>query len=95
LRPSALLDLTNSLSLLRSPQRYWDTKSNRQNQSFNPTTVYFHWNDRQGLDQDIDICLEQEVDIKEVKTWANKEGFESKFQKFLDQLRKQQAKIKI
>ncbi|HEY5235067.1 MAG TPA: hypothetical protein VIJ14_02715 [Rhabdochlamydiaceae bacterium] len=55
---------------------------------------YFHWNDRQGLDQAIDICLEQDVDIKEVKTWAIKEGFEPKFQKFIDQLRKQKSKVK-
>lgn len=55
---------------------------------------YFHWDDRQGLDQAIDICLEQEIDFEEVKAWAIKEGFESKFHKFVEKLRKQKSKIK-
>lgn len=49
---------------------------------------YFYWDDRQGLDQSIDICLECNIDIKEVKKWAVKEGFENKFQEFIQRLRK-------
>ncbi len=49
---------------------------------------YFHWNDRQGLEQATSICLEHKIDLKEVKKWAQKEGFESKFQELLNQLKK-------
>lgn len=49
---------------------------------------YFHWNDRQGLDQAIDICTECDFDIKEVEKWATQEGFKSKFQEFLTRLDK-------
>ena len=49
---------------------------------------YFHWNDRQGLEQAIDVCLECKIDIKEVKKWAQKEGFEDKFKKFFEKLKK-------
>lgn len=47
---------------------------------------YFHWNDRQGLDQAIAICLEQAVDINEVERWSITEGFQKKFQEFLERL---------
>lgn len=36
---------------------------------------YFHWNDRQGLDQALEICKECRVDLKEVEKWAIQEGF--------------------
>lgn len=49
---------------------------------------YFYWDDRQGLDQSIDICLECNIDIKEVKKWAIKEGFENKFQEFIQRIQK-------
>jgi len=51
---------------------------------------YFHWNDRQGLDQAIAICLEQTIDLSEVEHWSIKEGFQEKFQEFLKRLHKQQ-----
>lgn len=47
---------------------------------------YFYWNDRQGLEQAVDICLECKIDMKEVKKWAQKEGFGDKFKKFSDLL---------
>lgn len=49
---------------------------------------YFHWDDRQGLDQAIDICKEQKINIKEIENWAIKEGFENKFQNFVEELQK-------
>ena len=52
---------------------------------------YFHWNDRQGLEQAIDICLECKIDMKEVKKWAQNEGFEDKFKKFIEKLKKTKA----
>ena len=47
---------------------------------------YFHWNDRQGLDQAVDICKECNIDVKEIETWAMKEGFENKFRGFIERL---------
>lgn len=41
---------------------------------------YFHWNDRQGLEQAIAICLESKIDFKEVETWAIGENCKEKFQ---------------
>ncbi len=52
---------------------------------------YFHWNDRQGLDQAIAICLEQKIDISEVERWSIAEGFQKKFQEFLERLHKKQG----
>jgi len=49
---------------------------------------YFYWNDRQGVEQAIDICLECKIDIKEVKKWAQNEGFKDKFEKFVEKLKK-------
>lgn len=49
---------------------------------------YFHWNDREGLMQAIDICLERKVNLKEVKNWAEKEGHLKKFKEFFEQLQK-------
>lgn len=48
---------------------------------------FFHWNDKQGLNQAISICLQRKIDLKEVEEWAVQEGFEKKFQEFRDQLR--------
>jgi hypothetical protein len=28
---------------------------------------YYHWNDKQGLEQAVNICLEQEIDLNEVE----------------------------
>jgi len=49
---------------------------------------YFHWNDKQGLDQALDICAERSVDLKEIESWAIKEGFEKKFQNFVEKLQR-------
>lgn len=53
---------------------------------------YFYWNDRQGLDQAIAICLERTIDIKEIRKWAIKEGFENKFQEFIERIQKETPK---
>lgn len=47
---------------------------------------YFYWNDRQGLEQALNICAESRVDLNEIKNWAIKEGFEDKFLKFAARL---------
>lgn len=48
---------------------------------------YFHWGDRQGLEQAIDICIEvADVDLDEVKRWSLKEGFPERYKELLDLL---------
>ncbi len=49
---------------------------------------FFHWNDKQGLEQAINICLEQDIDMKEVERWSLKEKQEGKFRKFVELLEK-------
>ncbi|MCF7806557.1 MAG: hypothetical protein K9M07_06545 [Simkaniaceae bacterium] len=45
---------------------------------------FFHWNDRQGLDQAIKVFHEfQDIDMEEIKKWSIREGFLQKFEEFL------------
>lgn len=43
---------------------------------------FYHWNDKQALEQAVNICLEQKIDFKELKKWSTVEGHEKKFQLF-------------
>ena len=43
---------------------------------------FYHWNDKEGLEQAIEICLQQEIDLKKVEKWSIKEGYEEKYQIF-------------
>lgn len=47
---------------------------------------FYHWNDKQGLQQAINICLEQSVDLAEVKRWSIQEGYQDKFSSFIQSL---------
>lgn len=47
---------------------------------------YFHWNDRQGLEQAIDICLECAIDLNEVEEWSISEGHKEKYSSFISAL---------
>lgn len=49
---------------------------------------FYHWNDKQGLEQAINICLEQNIDINEVKKWSSQEGELEKFEIFLSRFKK-------
>lgn len=49
---------------------------------------FYHWSDKQGLEQAINICLEQEIDLAEVERWSVQESQEDKFSLFMDWLRK-------
>lgn len=49
---------------------------------------YYHWNDKQGLEQAINICLEQEIDLEELKRWSLQENHSGKFQIFMERLKK-------
>lgn len=47
---------------------------------------FYHWNDKQGLQQAIEICLAQEIDLKDVEAWSIHEHQETKFLIFKAQL---------
>ena len=52
---------------------------------------FYHWNDKQGLEQALSICLEHKIDLVEVKKWSNREGHLGKFLLFakgLEEIRK-------
>jgi hypothetical protein len=51
---------------------------------------FYHWNDKQGLDQAVSICLEQKIDFSEVEEWSIKEEQEEKFRIFEKFLKKKQ-----
>ncbi|MCH9626470.1 MAG: hypothetical protein S4CHLAM2_00920 [Chlamydiales bacterium] len=49
---------------------------------------YFHWDDRQGLEQAIEICMERAVDLKNIEAWSQNEGHLEKYQIFYQRLQK-------
>ncbi len=48
--------------------------------------AFYHWNDRQGLEQAINICSEQKIDLTEIERWSLKEEQLEKFKKFKQKL---------
>lgn len=51
-------------------------------------TSFYHWGDKQGLEQAINICLEQDIDVSEIERWSIHEGQQEKFLLFMERLRK-------
>lgn len=49
---------------------------------------YFHWNDRQNLEQALMIANRHPIKLAKVKQWADKEGNSEKYRNFLTQLKK-------
>jgi len=47
---------------------------------------FYHWNDRQSLEQAILVCMDNPVDLKEVERWSRKEGMSNKLKIFKRQL---------
>jgi hypothetical protein len=45
-------------------------------------SAYFHWNDRQALEQALLVAAKQGVNISEIKRWSIQEGHEDKFEEF-------------
>lgn len=50
--------------------------------------AFYHWNDREGLEQALSICREHEIDLKEVEDWSIREKNRDKFQIFKKMLKK-------
>ncbi|MCM2321988.1 MAG: hypothetical protein NDJ90_01865 [Oligoflexia bacterium] len=46
--------------------------------------AYFHWNDRQGLNQAVAVAKSHPIDVADIKAWSKREGMGNKFQDFLD-----------
>jgi hypothetical protein len=44
---------------------------------------FYHWSDKEGLAQALEICLERTIDMKELQVWSQEEGFVEKFEQFL------------
>lgn len=44
---------------------------------------FYHWNDKEGLAQAIQICQEQKIDLDELEKWSKQEGSLDKFTHFL------------
>lgn len=45
---------------------------------------FYHWNDRQGLEQAIDVSISvKNIDIEELRHWSGKEGFTKEFEEYL------------
>lgn len=50
--------------------------------------VFYHWNDKEGLEQALSICAEHKVDLKEIEEWSTREKSKEKFQIFKKMLEK-------
>lgn len=48
--------------------------------------AYFHWDDRQCLEQAFNVAQNNQVDLKEIRRWAKNEGQEKKFGFFVQKL---------
>jgi hypothetical protein len=49
--------------------------------------AFYHWRDRQSLDQALLVAQGHPIKIKNVEEWSKSEGEENKFNEFLDKLK--------
>lgn len=47
---------------------------------------FYHWNDRQNLDQAVMVAKLHSIDFQKVELWSKKEGKITKYQEFVDWL---------
>ena len=47
---------------------------------------FYHWKDKQCLQQAIMVARENSVDLTSIKVWSENEGMESKYTEFFEQL---------
>lgn len=52
--------------------------------------AYYHWNDRQCLQQAVWVAQQREVDWKEIERWSTQEGEKGKFETFRKKFREEQ-----
>jgi hypothetical protein len=48
---------------------------------------FYHWSDKQGLEQALNICSIQTVDLEEIEKWSIREGEGKKFLIFLEKFK--------
>jgi len=53
--------------------------------------AFYHWNDRQSLEQAILVSLDNEIDLKEIGRWSLKEGMQDKLETFTTALNKRKV----
>ena len=53
---------------------------------------YYHWSDKEGLEQAINICLEHAIDLDEIQKWSAQENHSEKFSIFREALQKKLGK---
>jgi len=73
-------------------------KDNRKLRLLSPTdcvkdrlAAFYHWNDRQCLEQAVLVCLDNDIDLDEVERWSHKEGMDDKYKKFIQYLLERKA----
>lgn len=49
--------------------------------------AFYHWNDRQSLEQAIMICKAKQINMKEIERWSKNEGALPQFKYFRDALK--------
>lgn len=49
--------------------------------------AFFHWNDRQSLEQALLVARAQKVDMKDIRRWSKSERNEPKFRVFQKRLK--------
>ena len=45
-------------------------------------SAYYHWQDRQSLQQALSVARKHAFDIENIKGWSKREGMEEKFAEF-------------
>lgn len=53
--------------------------------------AYYHWKDRQSLEQAVLVTGDQPVDLNEVRRWSAKEGFGEEFESIRERLEPRSA----
>ncbi len=48
--------------------------------------AFYHWNDRQSLEQAILVCLDNDIDMREIEKWTLKEGMKDRLKTFQNSL---------
>ncbi len=47
---------------------------------------FFHWNDKQALEQALLVAEDHKINLNDLKRWAKAEGFEKKLEEFLSKM---------
>lgn len=51
-------------------------------------SAFYHWDDRQSLEQALLVARDREIDLLQVRTWSEREGELKKFERFFSILSK-------